>query len=1121
MTISIKKSCLIGIAVLGLVAGLLGGDYDRAEATAGEPDNLAEFSACVGPAAADAGFEDTAGTALEDAVNCLAYYGITQGRDGDRFAPGETVLRWQMALFLARAARPAGIVLPSSPSDQGFTDLDELSPATRDDINRVAQLGIMPGLYQGHFEPNRAVTRESMAVLLDAFLSQAMISDGGFRPADVKPDDAVFTDIGGASINSYNAIRRVYELGITRGVGGGRFAPNDPVTRGQMAAFITRTLGHTIARPAGVTVQVKSTGSDPVTVTVNDGVQLSIAVRDSAFSPLPNAPVDVFTFSGTAPVFTDEGSCLTNRVRAVGGTQACAIDFTDERTNLQGVLALSITADRTLTVRAWSGQAGDQYDSDQTVGAGSLDVTTFKEASQLLISDDLAEGQKKLHFGDAVTFTVQVADEDENPIPEADKVITIGENITAADGSASGRSRTFRTDAAGAAQFSFIQNDPDAAQNSPDAVVAFTVGSADFSVNDKTANGTDANGRYTATWSDDAPVETTLALDQEKDYTLATDDGKGAVHTVTALLTDQYGDPIPRGLIHFTSNDPAGLGMTASGGARYQRFTDDAGMAFTGYRRDNAAGRVETITALYQGASAAADDDISAERLYHYWAVEPEPSARFTARLVQPDLENNRLLLLGNDVWLVSFDGNDQLSLASGPAQMDAFVRALEGDQVAHAAVSHYADRARGVSIIALRNRWPKLAVPAGAEHDEHAFVFASDDGVIVVGSPKDDVTSGGMVRQEAGAVYVYEGADDDSPARLTSSTPVGLGGFGSSVDIRGDVIAVGHPRGGSTGKGIVEVFTKPAGGWADSDSSTVWHDGSNGVGPSATNNYEFGKVVTLSGDGTKMAVAAPGRTRVYLFTISGADADDQTGMGVPVLVPSDASAFTGLLQRAFAQGGPGGMLAVSEDGSTVAVGAYALPSAEDRDGAGAVYMFVKPDPDWNDTAANQSNGKLTEAGALSGEWLGWSVDITADGSTVVTGAHATDAAESRALIYQRPAGGWGDADQPTAALSAPSGDPLGEEDDDYGQHAAISDDGSLVASSRAARPAENDHLREPVHIFTRPAEGWTAMAPDSIQHLAPRRWIRFGWGTTIDDETGQVLSAEAVVPHQIYLITP
>ena len=1122
VTISIRKSCLIGITVLGLTAGLLGTEADRAQATAGQPDNLSDFSACVGPAVADAGFEDTEGIALEGAINCLAYYGITQGRDGSRFAPGETVLRWQMALFLARAARPAGIVLPSSPADQGFTDLDELSPETRTNINRVAQLGIMPGAYEGHFDPNRAVTRESMAVLLDNFLRQAMIGDGGFSPANVKPDDAVFNDIGGAPISSYEAIRRVYELGITRGVGEGRFAPDSPVTRGQMAAFITRTLGHTIARPAGVTVQVKSAGSDPVTVTVNDGVQLSIAVRDSAFSPLPNAPVDVFTFSGTAPVFTDEGSCLANRARAVGGGRVCEIDAIDERTNLQGALALNITAERTFTVRAWSGETGEKYDSDATVGAGSLDITTFKEASQLIITDDLADGQKNLHFGEAVTFTVQVADEDDNPVPEADQTITIAENITAADGSAAGRSRTFKTDAAGAAEFSFVQTDPDASQNSPDAVVAFTVRSADFSVSDNTVNGTDANGRFTAAWSDDPAVETTLALSQEKDYALASDEDKGVGHTVTALLTDQYGDPVPMRFIHFTSNDPAGLGMTAAGGARYQRITDETGAAIVAYRRDNAAGRVETITALYQGATASADDDISAERLYHYWAVEPDPAARFTARLVQSDLENNRLLLLGNEVWLVSFDRNDQLSIASGPAQIDVFRQALENDQAAHAAVSYYADQARGVSIISLRNPWPKLAVPAGAEHDEHAHVFASDNGVIVVGSPKDDVTdSGGTSHQEAGAVYVYEGADDATPARLTSSSPVGLGGFGSSVDIRGDVIAIGHPRGGTTGKGVVEVFVKPAGGWDDSDSSAVWHDGSNTVGPASTNNYEFGNAVALSGDGTKMAVSAPGRVRVYLFTISGAVTSDQGGSGVPVLVPSDSSSFTGLHGRAFGQGGPGGMLAVSEEGSTVAAGAYTLPSAEGRSGAGAVYVFTVPGGGWNTTAANLSNGKLTEAGALSGEWLGWSVDMTADGSTVVTGAHATDAEGSRALIYVRPDGGWADADQPTAALSAPSGDPLGDEADDHGQHTAISDDGALIASSRAARPAEDDHLREPVHIFTRPADGWTAMAPDSVQHLAPRRWIRFGWGTTIDDATGQILSAEAVVPHQIYVITP
>ena len=59
------------------------------------------------------------------------------------------------------------------------------------------------------------------------------------------------------SFGAYGAIRRVYELGIAKGTGDGTtFSPGTAlVTRGQMAAFITRALAHTNARPAGVSVQ--------------------------------------------------------------------------------------------------------------------------------------------------------------------------------------------------------------------------------------------------------------------------------------------------------------------------------------------------------------------------------------------------------------------------------------------------------------------------------------------------------------------------------------------------------------------------------------------------------------------------------------------------------------------------------------------------------------------------------------------------------------------------------------------------------------------------------------------------------------------------------------------------
>ena len=124
-----KKFWVTGLVLVGMVVGLSGPGADRAPAAPGKSDNLAEYSACVGAALADAGFEDVTGTSLESAVNCLSYYGITRGRSGDIFAPGETVTRWQMALFLARAARLAGITLAAA-ADQGFTDLDELSAET-------------------------------------------------------------------------------------------------------------------------------------------------------------------------------------------------------------------------------------------------------------------------------------------------------------------------------------------------------------------------------------------------------------------------------------------------------------------------------------------------------------------------------------------------------------------------------------------------------------------------------------------------------------------------------------------------------------------------------------------------------------------------------------------------------------------------------------------------------------------------------------------------------------------------------------------------------------------------------------------------------------------------------
>ena len=137
----------------------------------GRPDNLPDYSACVGPATASARFVDTEGHFAKEAIDCLAYYGITLGTTPNRFSPNEPISRWQMALFLTRAAGPAGITLPP-PTDQGFVDLDTRQ-GIQDAINQIAAVGITKGTSPTTFHPHAPMDRRQMALFLHRFLKLA------------------------------------------------------------------------------------------------------------------------------------------------------------------------------------------------------------------------------------------------------------------------------------------------------------------------------------------------------------------------------------------------------------------------------------------------------------------------------------------------------------------------------------------------------------------------------------------------------------------------------------------------------------------------------------------------------------------------------------------------------------------------------------------------------------------------------------------------------------------------------------------------------------------------------------------------------------------------------------
>ncbi|GBE25542.1 endoglucanase precursor [bacterium BMS3Bbin02] len=179
-------------------------------------------------------FTDVPGShTFATAIEWMADRGITKGcnpSDGNtKFCPDAVVTRGQMAAFLVRAL---GL---SASLDNPFTDDDD--SVFEADIEKLAAAGITRGCNPAEgntkFCPDGKVTREQMA----AFLVRALgyIDDGG---GDLFIDDD-FSIFEGA-------IDRMATAGVTKGCNpptNDRFCPTDYVTRGQMAAFLSRALG--------------------------------------------------------------------------------------------------------------------------------------------------------------------------------------------------------------------------------------------------------------------------------------------------------------------------------------------------------------------------------------------------------------------------------------------------------------------------------------------------------------------------------------------------------------------------------------------------------------------------------------------------------------------------------------------------------------------------------------------------------------------------------------------------------------------------------------------------------------------------------------------------------------
>ncbi len=331
------------------------------------------------------------------------------------------------------------------------------------------------------------------------------------------------------------------------------------------------------------------------------------------------------------------------------------------------------------------------------------------------------------------------------------------------------------------------------------------------------------------------------------------------------------------------------------------------------------------------------------------------------------------------------------------------------------------------------------VSVALAADGSELAVGAQLEDSNGVGVNPAAQANNGAF---NAGAVYLYRREGGDHTAFLKASNAGANDAFGGALALSADgrTLAVGAVGESSNGTGVepptqgddslafsgaVYVFRQVAGTWSQEAYLKAFNPGA---------NDRFGSIVSLSADGSRLAV--------------GAHWEGSSGTGVdPPTLRDDAGIRSGAVYvfRREAAGGWareaqlkasntgagdtfGIALALSSDGTTLGVGASSEDSSgvgvnppsqsnDSASGSGAVYVFGLTDAGWE----QQAYVKASNAGADDG--FGSAVAIAADGHTLVVSASGEDsngaganpmaqgdnslAGSGAAYVFRRSAGVW------------------------------------------------------------------------------------------------------------------
>jgi hypothetical protein len=258
------------------------------------------------------------------------------------------------------------------------------------------------------------------------------------------------------------------------------------------------------------------------------------------------------------------------------------------------------------------------------------------------------------------------------------------------------------------------------------------------------------------------------------------------------------------------------------------------------------------------------------------------------------------------------------------------------------------------------------------------SVALSADGNTAIVGGPNDNPVTVGA----AGAAWVFtrsNGVWTQQGSKLVGAGANVQADFGYSVALSadGNTAIVGGPGdGGNAFTGAAWIFTRNNGAWTQQGGKLV----SNSVYPA-----QQGTSVALSADGNTAIAGAPldgtGPGAAWIYTRSG---DVWTQQGVKL-------AATGAVGATPA--GQGGSVALSGDGKTAILG-----GRQDNGYTGAAWGFFLNGGVWT-----QQSNKLVGTGTVGNAYQGWSVALSADGSTAILGGPADNSDTGAAWVFTEP----------------------------------------------------------------------------------------------------------------------